>query len=53
MAAQKGVPFLPMRGVIGTDLLNYRDDWMVIDNPFNVDQKDRLRSFQRSPAGPH
>lgn len=42
MAAQKGVPFLPMRGVIGTDLLNYRDDWMVIDNPFSVDQKDPI-----------
>lgn len=33
MAAQKGVPFLPMRGLIGTDLLRYRADWRVIDNP--------------------
>lgn len=34
MAAQKGVPFLPMRGLIGSDLLARRDDWKVIDNPF-------------------
>jgi len=33
-AAQKGVPFLPMRGLIGTDLLRHRPDWKVIDNPF-------------------
>lgn len=34
LAAQKGVPFVPMRGLIGTDVLRYRDDWKVIDNPF-------------------
>lgn len=34
MAAQKGVPFLPMRGLIGSDLLARRTDWRVIDNPF-------------------
>ncbi len=34
MAAQKGSPFMPMRGLIGTDVLRYRDDWRVIDNPF-------------------
>lgn len=34
MAAQKGSPFLPMRGLIGTDVLRHRDDWRVIDNPF-------------------
>jgi glutaconate CoA-transferase, subunit A len=33
MAAQKGSPFLPLRGLIGSDLLRYRDDWRVIDNP--------------------
>ncbi|WP_342729290.1 CoA transferase [Bradyrhizobium sp. B097] len=33
LAAQKGVPFLPMRGLIGTDLLRHRDDWRVINNP--------------------
>ncbi len=33
-AAEKGVPFIPLRGIIGSDLLRYRDDWRVIDNPF-------------------
>ena len=33
-AAEKGVPFMPLRGLIGSDLLAYRDDWKVIDNPF-------------------
>ncbi|WP_197738346.1 CoA transferase [Tardiphaga sp. P9-11] len=33
MAAQKGSPFMPMRGLIGSDLLRHRDDWRVIDNP--------------------
>ena len=33
-AAQKGVPFMPLRGMLGTDLLVRRDDWKVIDNPF-------------------
>jgi len=34
IAAQKGVPFLPIRGIIGSDLLKSRTDWMIIDNPF-------------------
>ena len=33
-AAEKGVPFLPLRGLIGTDVLRHRQDWAVIDNPF-------------------
>jgi glutaconate CoA-transferase, subunit A len=32
-AAEKGVPFMPLRGIIGTDLLSVRPDWYVIDNP--------------------
>lgn len=34
LAAQKGVPFLPIRGLIGSDVLANRPDWRVIDNPF-------------------
>lgn len=34
LAAQKGVPFVPMRGLIGSDVLANRPDWKVIDNPF-------------------
>ena len=33
-AAEKGVPFMPLRGLIGSDLLKYRDDWKAIDSPF-------------------
>src|SRR5471030_1191156 len=33
-AAEKGVPFMPLRGLIGSDILKYRDDWKVIDSPF-------------------
>jgi glutaconate CoA-transferase subunit A len=33
-ATEKGVPFMPLRGVIGSDLLRHRPDWRVIDSPF-------------------
>lgn len=33
-AAQKGIPFIPLRGLIGTDVLANHPDWKVIDNPF-------------------
>jgi glutaconate CoA-transferase subunit A len=36
-AAEKGVPFMPLRGLVGSDLLKYRPDWRVIDNPFGAD----------------
>jgi glutaconate CoA-transferase subunit A len=33
-ASEKGVPFMPLRGLIGSDVLKYRNDWKVIDSPF-------------------
>jgi len=36
-AAEKGVPFIPLRGLIGSDVLAQRKDWKVIDNPFGND----------------
>lgn len=36
-AGQKGLPFIPLRGILGTDLLARRPDWKVIDNPFATD----------------
>ena len=36
-AAEKGVPFMPLRGLIGSDVLAQRPDWRVIDNPFGED----------------
>jgi glutaconate CoA-transferase subunit A len=32
-AAEKGVPFMPLRGLIGSDVLKHRPDWKIIDNP--------------------
>ncbi|NOX74670.1 MAG: CoA synthetase, partial [Alphaproteobacteria bacterium] len=32
-AGEKGVPFFPMRGLIGSDILANRPDYRVIDNP--------------------
>jgi len=36
-ASEKGVPFMPLRGLIGSDVLKYRNDWKVIDSPFGND----------------
>lgn len=33
-AAEKGVPFMPLRGIIGSDILAHRPDWQVMQNPF-------------------
>jgi len=33
-AGMKGLPFIPLRGLIGTDILAHRADWKLIDNPF-------------------
>jgi glutaconate CoA-transferase subunit A len=40
IAGDKGIPFMPVRGVIGSDLLRHRErrgDWQVISNPFGGD----------------
>jgi glutaconate CoA-transferase subunit A len=34
-AAEKGVPFMPLRGVIGSDLVARRADWKQIQNPLS------------------
>jgi glutaconate CoA-transferase subunit A len=34
-ATEKGVPFMPLRGVIGSDLTKDRGDWQVAQNPFS------------------
>jgi len=33
-ASEKGVPFLPLRGLIGSDILAQRGDWKLAENPF-------------------
>lgn len=32
-AAEKDVPFLPLRGILGSDLVRHRPDWRTVDNP--------------------
>jgi glutaconate CoA-transferase subunit A len=36
-AGRKNIPFVPLRGLIGSDLALHRPDWKVIDNPFQAD----------------
>src|SRR5258708_3250164 len=35
-APEKGVPFMPLRAIIGSDLLAHRPNWLVIANPFDT-----------------
>jgi len=39
-ATEKGAPFLPLRGILGSDILRFRPDWLVIDNPLSKDGAD-------------
>ena len=49
-AAEKGVPFMPLRGLIGTDVLAHRPDWKVIDNPFGQDASNQSDPIVLLPA---
>lgn len=33
-AAEKGIPFMPLRGILGSGLMAVRPDWKVIGNPY-------------------
>jgi len=41
-AAEKGVPFMPLRGIIGSDILKHRPDWKVFSNPFTQAGEDPI-----------
>lgn len=41
-AAEKGIPFMPLRGIIGSDLVAQRPDWKVIDNPYGSKGRDPI-----------
>jgi glutaconate CoA-transferase, subunit A len=41
-ASEKGVPFMPLRGLIGSDILANRPDWKVVPNPFAAGGEDPI-----------
>ncbi|MBW6399942.1 CoA synthetase [Roseomonas sp. HJA6] len=41
-ASEKGIPFMPLRGIIGSDILANRPDWKVIPNPFATEGEDPI-----------
>jgi glutaconate CoA-transferase subunit A len=47
-ASEKGVPFMPLRGVLGSDLIKDRPEWLVKQNPFVATEDPLLfvRSIQ-------
>ena len=49
-AAEKGVPFMPLRGLLGSDVLAHRPDWKVIDNPFGQDPSGNADPIVLLPA---
>ncbi len=49
-AAEKGVPFMPLRGLIGSDVLAHRPDWKTIDNPFGPDSSNSADPIVLLPA---
>jgi glutaconate CoA-transferase, subunit A len=41
-ASEKGIPFMPLRGIIGSDILAHRPDWKVVPNPFAAAGEDPI-----------
>lgn len=41
-ASEKGIPFMALRGIIGSDILANRPDWKVVSNPFAEDGEDPI-----------
>ena len=39
-ATEKSVPFMPLRGILGSDLCKNRNDWSVINNPMSSKTND-------------
>jgi glutaconate CoA-transferase, subunit A len=34
-ASQKGIPFMPLRGIVGSHILDHHPDWKTIQNPLS------------------
>jgi glutaconate CoA-transferase subunit A len=49
-ASEKGVPFMPLRGLIGTDVLKNRPEWKVIDDPFGQNSSGAVDPIVLLPA---
>jgi glutaconate CoA-transferase subunit A len=49
-ASEKGVPFMPLRGLLGTDVLKHRPDWKVVENPFAQNFSDEADPIVLLPA---
>ncbi|HYD57401.1 MAG TPA: CoA-transferase [Burkholderiales bacterium] len=45
-ASEKGVPFMPLGGVIGSDLVKGRSDWKVLPNPFSGNEILYVKAIQ-------
>lgn len=52
-AAEKGVPFMPLRGLIGSDILANRPDWQVIEAPFTGERIVALPALSPDVAAFH
>ncbi|MEM1297987.1 MAG: CoA-transferase [Pseudomonadota bacterium] len=37
-AVERGTPFMPLRGLLGSDIAKNRPDWRVISNPFSNEE---------------
>jgi glutaconate CoA-transferase, subunit A len=48
-ATEKGVPFMPLRGVLGSDLVKERANWRVSGNPFSAEEDPILLIEALSP----
>ena len=42
-ATERAVPFMPLRGIIGSDLTKYRKDWKIIENPIKTSNQNDLK----------
>ena len=49
------MPFIPSRGVIGTDLVNLHPNWKIIEDPYNEGHDILLvrQSARTSPSSTH
>ena len=37
-AGEKGMPFVALRGIVGSDVLAHREDWRTMQNPFEPEE---------------